>query len=92
MLGIESPMQPVISLPLGSIGVTPLEMAGSFATFASNGWSSKTTAILQVTDSKGNVLLDNTPDPKLILDPWATANLTTMLKGVLGSEGTGKKR
>lgn len=90
-LGIESPMQPVISLPLGSIGVTPLEMAGAFATFASNGWSSKTTVILQVTDSKGNVLLDNTPEPKQVLDPWATANLTTMLKGVLAPGGTGKK-
>ena len=91
LLGIESPMQPVISLPLGSIGVTPLEMAGAFATFASNGWYSETTAILQVTDSKGNVLLDNTPKPKRVLDPWATANLTTMLKGVLGDDGTGKK-
>jgi len=90
-LGIKSPMQPVISLPLGSIGVTPLEMAGSFATFASNGWHSKTTVILQVTDSKGNVLLDNTPQPKRVLDPWATANLTTMLKGVLEPGGTGKK-
>ncbi len=90
-LGIESPMQPVISLPLGSIGVTPLEMAGAFATFASNGWYSKTTAILQVTDSKGNVLLDNTPEPQQVLDPWATASLTTMLKGVLQPGGTGKK-
>ena len=91
ILGIESPMQPVISLPLGSIGVTPLEMAGAFATFASNGWQSKTTAILQVTDSKGNILLDNTPQPRPVLDPWATANLTTMMKGVLEPGGTGAK-
>ncbi|MCC0176958.1 penicillin-binding protein 1A [Waterburya agarophytonicola K14] len=90
-LGIKSPMQPVISLPLGSIGVTPLEMAGAFATFANNGWQSDTTVILQVTDSKGNILLDNTPQPKKILDPWATANLTTMLKGVLEPGGTGNK-
>ena len=90
-LGIESPMQPVISLPLGSIGVTPLEMAGAFATFASNGWHSNTTVILQVTDSKGNVLLDNTPKPQRLLDPWATANLTTMLKGVMAPGGTGQK-
>lgn len=89
-LGIESPMQPVISLPLGSIGVTPLEMAGAFATFANNGWQSDTTVILQVTDSKGNILLDNTPEPKRVLDPWATASLTTMLKGVLQPGGTGK--
>ena len=91
VLGIESPMQPVISLPLGSIGVTPLEMAGAFATFASNGWQSETTIILQVTDSKGNILLDNTPKPKQVLDPWATASLTTMLKGVLQGGGTGQK-
>jgi len=90
-LGIKSPMQPVISLPLGSIGVTPLEMAGAFATFANNGWHSDTTVILQVTDSKGNILLDNTPKLKQLLDPWATANLTTMLKGVLEPGGTGKK-
>lgn len=88
-LGIKSPMQPVISLPLGSIGVTPLEMAGSFATFANNGWYSESTVILQVTDSKGNILLDNTPKPKQILDPWATANLTAMMQGVLQPGGTG---
>ncbi len=90
-LGIESPMQPVISLPLGSIGVTPLEMAGAFATFANNGWSSKTTVILQVTDSKGNILLDNTPKPKQVLDPWATASLNSMMQGVLEPGGTGSK-
>ena len=90
-LGIESPLQPVLSLPLGSIGVSPLEMAGAFATFASNGWHSKPTLILQVTDSRGNILLDNQPKPKKILDPWATATLTTMMKEVITNEkGTGK--
>ena len=53
-LGIKSPIEPVVSLPLGAVGVTPLEMAGAFATFASNGWQSETTTILRVTDSDGN--------------------------------------
>ncbi|MDJ0689355.1 MAG: penicillin-binding protein 1A [Xenococcaceae cyanobacterium MO_188.B32] len=88
-LGIKSPLQPVISLPLGSIGVTPLEMAGAYATFANNGWHSETTIIIQVTDSKGNILLDNRPQPKLILDRWSTATLTSLMKGVI-AEGTGK--
>lgn len=88
-LGIKSPLQPVISLPLGSVGVTPLEMAGAYATFASNGWYSEPTLILQVADSRGNILLDNQPKPKQILDPWATANLTSILQGVI-NEGTGK--
>ncbi|PNW55540.1 UNVERIFIED_CONTAM: penicillin-binding protein [Euhalothece sp. KZN 001] len=87
-LGIESPLQPVISLPLGSIGVTPLEMAGAYATFANNGWHSDPTFIIRVTDSEGNVLLDNQPEPKLILDQWAVASLNSVLKGVVES-GTG---
>ncbi len=88
-LGIKSPMEPVTSLPLGAIGLTPLEMAGAYATFASNGWYSDTTIIVRVTDSSGNVLLDNTPKPKLVLDPWATASLTNVLQGVING-GTGK--
>ena len=88
LLGVESPMDPVISLPLGAVDVTPMEMAGAYATFASNGWHSKPTFIVQVTDSNGNVLLDNTPKPQLILDPWATAALTDILQGVI-ARGTG---
>lgn len=88
-LGIKSPLQPVLSLPLGAIGVTPLEMAGAYATFASNGWHSDPTVIVRVTDSEGNVLLDNTAPPKLVLDPWAAASLTTVLQGVING-GTGQ--
>jgi 1A family penicillin-binding protein len=88
-LGIKSPIEPVVSLPLGAIGVTPLEMAGAFATFASNGWASETTSILRVTDSDGNILLDNTPQPKQVLDPWATAQTNSSLQSVING-GTGK--
>lgn len=86
-LGITSPMEPVISMPLGAIDMTPMEMAGAFATFASNGWHSDPTFIVQVTDSMGNILLDNTPKPKLVLDPWSVASLTNVLQGVI-SQGT----
>lgn len=84
-IGIKSPLDAVLSLPLGSVDVTPLEMAGAYATFASNGWYSEPTMILKVTDSRGNVLLDNTPKPKLVLDPWATASLTSTLQSVITS-------
>lgn len=88
-LGFSSPIIPVISLPLGSVDVTPLEMAGAYATFASNGWHSDPTIIFQITDSRGNTLLDNTPKPQLVLDPWATASLTNVMQGVIRG-GTGK--
>ena len=98
-LGINSPLITAISLPLGSIGVTPLEMAGAYATFASNGWHSdfasngwhsESTILARVTNSRGDLILDNTPKPQLILDPWATATLTSVLRDVI-NEGTGKQ-
>jgi len=88
-LGIMSPMEPVTSLPLGAIGMTPLEMASAYATFANYGWQSPTTVIARITDSSGNVLLDNTPKPKLVLDPWAAAATINTLQSVI-TDGTGK--
>ena len=86
-LGIKSPIDPVISLPLGSGELTPMELAGAYATFANYGWHSDPTLIMQVTDSSGNIILDNTPKPQLVLDPWASAALTDVLQGVI-SQGT----
>ncbi|WP_066376877.1 MULTISPECIES: transglycosylase domain-containing protein [unclassified Anabaena] len=88
-LGIMSPMEPVTSLPLGAIGVTPLEMASAYATFANYGWQSSPTVIARITDSSGNVLLDNTPKPQLVLDPWASAAILDTMQSVV-TEGTGK--
>lgn len=89
ILGIMSPMEPVTSLPLGAIGVTPLEMASAYATFANYGWQSSATVIVRVTDSTGNVLLDNTPKPQRVLDSWASAAIIDVMQSVVTS-GTGK--
>jgi len=82
-LGINSPMKPVVSLPLGAADVTPMEVAGAYAVFASGGYKSKTTLIARVTDRNGNLILDNTPKPELILDPIAVSYLTDALRGVV---------
>ncbi|NUN63849.1 PBP1A family penicillin-binding protein [Pseudanabaena biceps] len=84
-LGITSPITPVVSLPLGAADVTPLEVAGAYAVFASGGYKSKTTMIARVTDRNGNLILDNTPKPELILDPIAVSILTDVLRGVITS-------
>jgi len=82
-LGINSPIKPVVSLPLGAADVTPMEVAGAYAVFASGGYKSKTTLIARVTDRNGNLILDNTPKPELILDPIAVSYLTDTLRGVV---------
>jgi penicillin-binding protein 1A len=86
-IGIKSPIDPVVSLPLGSVDLTPLEMAGAFATFASYGWYSDTSFVVQVTDSNGNMIWDNRPKPRLVLDPWAAAATNDVMQGVI-SRGT----
>ncbi|CEJ47139.1 transglycosylase domain-containing protein [Umezakia ovalisporum] len=88
-LGIKSPMAPVTSLPLGAIGITPLELASAYATFANYGWQSPPTVIARVTDSSGNIMLDNTPKPQLVLDPWASAATIDIMRSVV-TMGTGK--
>jgi 1A family penicillin-binding protein len=89
ILGIKSPMEPVTSLPLGAIGVTPLEIASAYATFANYGWQSPATVIVRITDSSGNVILDNTPKPQRVLDSWASAATIDIMQSVVTS-GTGK--
>jgi penicillin-binding protein 1A len=86
-LGIKSPIEPVISLPLGAVDVTPLEMATAYATLANNGWHSEPTLIVQVTDSKGGMVLDNRPKLRLVLDPWSAAATNELMQGVV-SRGT----
>lgn len=88
-MGIKTPLQAVLSLPLGSVDVTPLDMAVGYATLASNGWYSEPTAILRVTNVQGDVLLDNTPKPQQVLNPWAAATTTSVLTSVVQG-GTGK--
>ncbi len=82
-LGIKSPIEPVISLPLGAVDVTPLEMATAYATLANNGWHSDPTLIVQATDSKGAMVLDNRPKLRLVLDPWAAAATNELMQGVV---------
>jgi len=83
-MGINSPLPPVISLPLGAADITPMEAAGAYAMFANGGYKVRATLIAQVTDSKGNVILDNTNLKKEVaLDPFAVAMINDVLQGVV---------
>lgn len=87
-MGITSPLDPVISLPLGAADVTPMEVAGAYAMFANGGYKVRATLIAKVTDSNGNIILDNTPKREVVLDPVAVAETTDVLRGVI-TNGTG---
>jgi penicillin-binding protein 1A len=52
-LGIQSPLAPVPSIGLGTLGVSPLEMASAYATLSAGGVYSKPMAISKVILSNG---------------------------------------
>jgi len=56
-MGITSPLQPFLSITLGTMGVSPLEMAGAYATLAADGQHHPTYFVDDVVDNRGRVLL-----------------------------------
>ncbi|HKV45950.1 MAG TPA: penicillin-binding protein 1A [bacterium] len=87
-MGIQSTLQPNLSLTLGSSDVTLLEMASAYGVFASGGIRAAPLAVLRVTDSKGKVLEDNVPQRAVVLSPEVAYMMTDLLKGVV-QRGTG---
>ncbi|MDR7418687.1 MAG: penicillin-binding protein 1A [Armatimonadota bacterium] len=87
-MGIESALQPHLSLALGAADVTPLEMASAFGTLANGGLRVQPLAILKVTDAKGRVLEDNRPRRQIGIPADVAYVMTDILKGVI-RHGTG---
>ncbi len=88
-LGIKTPLEPVKSLVLGSIGISPLELASVYSTFANNGIYCKPYFIEKIVNSNGEVIYKQDPQCMQVVPPEETAVLVDILKGVI-QEGTGK--
>ena len=70
-------------------GVTPLEIASAYGTFANNGVYIPHTAITKVLDRNGNIIYEVTPEGRQVISPESAADLTSMLEDVI-TKGTGK--
>ncbi|MFX4260663.1 transglycosylase domain-containing protein [Pelotomaculum propionicicum] len=87
-MGVASAVQPVLSLPLGTSEVTPLEMAGAYSTLANGGLRNEPYYISKITDSNGRILEEHRPQPERALDERTCYIITDMLTGVLKAGGT----
>lgn len=87
-MGISSPLQPNLSLTLGSSDVTLLEMVSAYGVFATEGIRAEPLAILKVTDRRGKVLEEHSPVRYAVLSPEVAYLMTDLLKGVI-QRGTG---
>ena len=88
-MGITSPLQPNLSLALGTSDVTTLEMASAYGTLATMGLHAEPVAITKVLDRTGQVLEEHPPQRELVLSGEVAYVMTSLLKGVITS-GTGR--
>ena len=74
---------------LGVIGVSPLDMASAYSTFADQGDRIQPSPVVRVTDSHGKVIFDDThPHGTQVISRAVADNVTNILQGVI-QNGTG---
>ena len=88
-MGVTAPLDPTLSLALGSSGVSPLDQAAGFATLANQGVHIPPSPIRLVRDSIGTPVIDNTfPQQSEVVSAGVAYVMTSMLQSVI-KEGTG---
>ena len=84
-------LAPVPAMALGGleVGVTPLEMASAYGTFATAGQRVAPHVIGKVTNRAGEVLWEAKPDPDTVIEPAVAGAMIDAMQGVVrGGTGT----
>jgi len=80
-LGIESPLDPVPALCLGSSDVSVYELVGAYATIVNDGTYTKPFYVSRITDKNGVVLKEFYTDKREALNEETAYQMVHMLKG-----------
>ncbi len=89
-LGIESNLQPNLSLALGTSEVALVNLTAAYAIFPRSGQWIKPFGILEVTDHRGRIVWSVRPQKRLVMSREGAALITDMLEAVV-MEGTGRR-
>ncbi len=87
-MGIQSPLDAVPSIALGTSDVTPLEMTSAYGTFADNGIHVDPISILKIEDRNGILIDKFVPEYQEAISPQTASIITNMLQDVV-NYGTG---
>ncbi len=82
-------IKPILSLPLGSNEVRPIDLAAGYSVFANQGVYNAPSYMLKVVDKDGKLLEENRTQTKRIVSPENAYTISNMLTGVLEPGGTG---
>lgn len=87
--GITSPMQPLPSLALGALDVTPLELVTAYAPFGNGGYRVHPSLVRRIETTDGQVLWRRPADSLVrVIDERDAFQITSMLQSVVDG-GTG---
>jgi len=89
-MGITAPLEPNLSLVLGTYETTLLELTAAYAVFPSGGVWTRPFAILEISDRDGRTLSRPKPQVRSVISTETAAVMTDMLRAVV-QEGTGKR-
>ncbi|SDH89497.1 penicillin-binding protein, 1A family [Alteribacillus persepolensis] len=81
-VGITTELDPIPSLALGTQGVRIIDMAAGYSALTNGGQSVKPRFIQKITDSQGNVLMEQKQETKQVLDPKKSYVLTDMMQSM----------
>lgn len=87
-MGIESDLPSDLTIALGSLSMTPFDIALTYTIFANYGMKPKPIAIKYIVDSKGRIIESNEPEAEEVLSPQTAFLITSMLEDVV-KRGTG---
>ncbi|MGC9080453.1 penicillin-binding protein 1A [Sulfurihydrogenibium sp.] len=89
-VGIKQKLPRYYSLALGSVEITPIELANAFATFGNYGTRCEPFFIRKVVDKEGNILYQQEPRCEEVLPKPESAVMVDLLRAVV-LEGTAVK-
>jgi membrane peptidoglycan carboxypeptidase len=88
-MGVETNIEPYLSITLGSQEVAPIEMASAFGTLAADGKHFPHTSITKIVDASGETIFEYTPEGDQAISHGVAYAATSILKGVI-TGGTGR--
>ncbi|NOZ60673.1 MAG: PBP1A family penicillin-binding protein [Calditrichaeota bacterium] len=89
LMGIESPLPPLLSLALGASGVSPLELCRAYCPFANGGINREPLMIKYIENPQGAILNEFNNQSRQVIDAQTIYLVLDMLSSVI-ENGTGK--
>lgn len=92
ILGLEPHFPRELSVSLGAVAVSPLNLTQAYTAFANQGWAARPRIITSITDPTGKVLYNQEPQHWQAISPQNAYIMATLLKEVVTAGTAGRAK